>query len=125
MSGIRSGLAKWVQDEESNYTHCYSNSLNLTASDSVSKSKFMKSALETTYEITKLSPKREAIFQELQADSSLSAESSSVSIKLLSPTQCTVRADSFFSIIQYYWAPGKKLPEIQRARQEYMEYHHK
>ena len=102
----RSGLAKRVQDEESRavYTHCYSHSLNLAASDSISKSKLMKSALETTHEITKLiklSPRRDAIFQKLQADS-LSSESSSVSIKLLCPTRWTVRADSLLSILENY-----------------------
>jgi hypothetical protein len=66
MSGIQSGLAKLVQDEESRavYTHYYSHSLNLAASDSISNLKPMKSALETTHEITrliKLSPRRDAI----------------------------------------------------------------
>ena len=107
MSGIRSGLAKRVQDEESRavYTHCYSHSLNLAASDSIRKLKFMKSSLETTHEITKLiklSPRRDAIFQELQADNALFSESSSVSIKLLCPTRWTVRADSLFGIIENY-----------------------
>ena len=91
MSVIRSGLAKRVQDEESRavYTHCYSHSLNLAASDSIRKSKLMKSALETTHEITKfinLSPRCDAIFQKLQADNSLSSESSTVIIKFLCPT---------------------------------------
>ena len=107
MSGIQSGLAKRVQDEESRavYTHCYSHSLNLAASDSVRKSKFMKSALETTHEITKLiklSPRRDAIFQELQADTSLSSERSSVSIKLLYPTRWTACADPLSSILENY-----------------------
>ena len=91
MSGSRSGLAKRVQDvgPRAVYTHCYSHSLNLAASDSISKSKFMESALETTHEITKLiklSPRRDAIFQELQAEHNLSSESHGVSIKLLCPT---------------------------------------
>ena len=107
MSGIRSGLAKRVQDEESRavYTHCYTHSLNLAASDSVRNSRLMKSALETTHEITKLiklSPRRDAIFQQLQAESVLSSERSGVSIKLLCPTRWTVRADSLFSILENY-----------------------
>ena len=55
MSGIRSGVAKRVQDEESRavFTHCYCHSLNLAASDSVKNSQLVKSALETTHEITK------------------------------------------------------------------------
>lgn len=41
MSGARSGVAKRVQDEEGRavFTHCYSHSLNLAASDSIKKSK--------------------------------------------------------------------------------------
>ena len=56
MSGIRSGVAKRVLDEESRavFMHCYSHSLNLAASDAIKKSQLMKSALETTHEITKL-----------------------------------------------------------------------
>lgn len=107
MSGVRSGLAKRVQDVEARavYTHCYSHSLNLAASDSISKSKFMKAALETTHEITKLiklSPRRDAIFQEQQAESSSSSESRAISIKLLCPTRWTVRADSLVSILENY-----------------------
>ena len=65
MSGSRSGLAKRVQDvgPRAVYTHCYSHSLNLAASDSISKSKFMESALETTHEITNLIKYRLGVMQ--------------------------------------------------------------
>lgn len=100
MSGLRSGVAKRVRDEEPRavFTHCYSHSLNLAASDSVKKSQLMKSALDTTHEITKLiklSPRRDAIFKQLKDES----DSSNVCIKLLCPTRWTVRADSLFSIM--------------------------
>lgn len=65
----------------------------------------MRSALETTYEVTKLiklSLRCDALFQELQAESDLSSESCSVSIKLLCPTRWTVRAESPFSILNNY-----------------------
>jgi hypothetical protein len=55
--------------------------LNLTASDSISKLKLMKSALKTTHKITKLiklSPRHDAIFQKLQADNGFTSESSRV-----------------------------------------------
>ena len=99
-------MAKRVQDEESRavYTHCYSHSLNLAASDTIKKSKVMKSALETTHEITKLiklSPQRDAIFHQLQVETDQSADTN-ISIKLLCPTRWTVRADSLFSIISNY-----------------------
>ena len=107
-SGIRSGVAKRVQDEESRavFTHCYSHSLNLAASDSIKNSELVKLALETTHEITKWikkSPRRDGIFKELKAESDLYSDSSSVCVKLLCPTQWTVRADSLFSIIYNYF----------------------
>ena len=65
----------------------------------------MKSSLETTHEITKLiklSPRRDAIFKELQADNTLSSGSSGVSSKLFCPTRWTIRADSLHSILEKY-----------------------
>jgi len=107
MSGQRSGVAKRVQNEEGRavFTHCYSHSLNLAASDSIKRSKLMKSTLETTYEITKLiklSPRREALLKEIQNEKELSTGTDSISIKLLCPTRWTVRADSLMSIIENY-----------------------
>ena len=61
----------------------------------------MKSALETTHKITKLTklyPRSDAIFQQMQADNS--SESSSDSIKQLFPTRWTVRAESLHSILE-------------------------
>ena len=55
MSGLRSGVAKELRVESrAVFTHCYSHSLNLAASDCIKNSKLMKSAPETTYEISKL-----------------------------------------------------------------------
>ncbi len=107
MSGTRSGVAKRVQEEEPHavFTHCYSHSLNLAANDSVKKSKLMKASLETTHEITKLiklSPRRDAIFRKLKAESDLLLDKKSLSIRILCPTRWTVRADSLFSILDNY-----------------------
>ena len=108
MSGHRSGVAKQIRDEEARavYTHCYSHSLSLAASDTIKKSKLMKSALEITHEITKLiklSPRREAIFKALKEEEEMaSSDPSGGSIKLLCPTRWTVRADSLLSIIENY-----------------------
>ncbi len=107
MSGQRSGVAKRVQNEESRavFTHCYSHSLNLAASDSIKRSKLMKSTLDTTYEITKLiklSPRREALLREIQDQKELLTGTDSTSIKLLCPIRGTVRADSLMSIIENY-----------------------
>ena len=67
MSGIRNGVAAQLCKEEARavYTHCYGHSLNLAAADAVKRSALMKSALDTTYEITKLvkySPRIEELF---------------------------------------------------------------
>ena len=85
MSGHRFGVAKRVQDEEARavFTHCYSHSLNLAASDSIKRSKLMKAALETTYEITKLiklSPRCEALLKEIQQGIEMSSGTGNVSI---------------------------------------------
>ena len=106
LTGHRSGVAKRVQDEEARtvFTHCYSHSLNLAASDSIKRSKLMNAALETTHEITKLfklSPRREALLKEIQQEIEISSGTGSVSIKLLCPTRWTV-ADSLSSIIDNY-----------------------
>ena len=70
MAGCRSGLAKLLSSKEppAVYSHCYGHSLNLAAADAVKGSAVMKSALVVTHEITKLvklSPHRDALFQEL------------------------------------------------------------
>lgn len=56
MSGVRNGVAAQLCKEEARavYTHCYGHSLNLAAADAIKGSPVMKSALDTTYEITKL-----------------------------------------------------------------------
>ena len=56
MSGVRNGVAKVLNDEESRavYTHCYGHCLNLAIGDTIKKSKVMKSCLEVVYEISKV-----------------------------------------------------------------------
>ena len=107
MSGIRTGVAKRISDEEPRavFTHCYGHSLNVACSDTVKKSKLLKQALETTQEITKLikfSPRRDAIFKKLKSDNESMFESKTMGIRVLCPTRWTVRADSLFSIIENY-----------------------
>lgn len=71
MTGARSGVATRMLAEEPRavFTHCYGHSLNLACSDTIKKSKLMKSALDTTHEITKpikKLPARDAIFRSLK-----------------------------------------------------------
>ena len=65
MSGAKTGVAKRKAEQEpcALFTHCYGYSLNLAASDTIRQSKIMKNSLDTAHEITKFSPKREAIFK--------------------------------------------------------------
>ena len=103
MSGLRNGVAKQIQDEESRaiYTHCYGHSLYLAASDTIKKCKTVKKALETTHEITKLvkySPRREGLFHDIQGEMT----PGSCGIRTLFPTRWTVRADSTMSITRNY-----------------------
>ena len=103
MSGSRSGVAKLVQDKEPRalYTHCYGHSLNLAASDMLQKIKILKSAMETTHEITKLikySPRRENLFKNIKGE----IAPDSPGVRVLCPTRWTVKADSMKSIIQNY-----------------------
>ena len=105
MSGIRTGVAKRISDEELRavFTHCYGHSLNLACNDTVKKSKLVKQALETTQEITKLikfSPRRDAVFKKFKAESDSNLESKTMGIRVLCPTRWTVRADSLLSIIE-------------------------
>ena len=107
MSGAKSGVAKRISEEEPRavYTHCYGHSINLAACDAIKQCKPIKCALEVTHEICKLikySPRREGIFRELKNANDLSADCSSMGIRVLCPTRWTVRANALASIICNY-----------------------
>ena len=70
MSGCKNGVAKQFSDKETKaiYTHCNGHTLNLAVGDTVKKSKIMRDALDTTYEMSKLvkfSPKRDSLLEKL------------------------------------------------------------
>ena len=80
--------------------------------------KVIKDALDVTHEVTKLikySPKREAIFREIQNSGGSDYDGAHMSlekhsgIRPLCPTKWTVHADSLASIIHHFRAPGMKL----------------
>ena len=104
-AGAKKGVSKQIMDIERRalFTHCYGHTLNFACSDAVKGCKVLKSALETTREITKLikfSPRREAIFQEVKKD--VPAEIETPGIRLLCPTRWTVRGDSLNSVCDNY-----------------------
>ena len=103
MRGLRNGVAKQIQDAESRaiYTHCYGHALSLAASDTIRNCKPLKSALETTHEITKLvkySPRRENLFHEIKDE----LAPDTPGIRVLCPKRWTVKADSMRSIVENY-----------------------
>ena len=103
-------IVKRIQEEEPRavYTHCYGHSVNLATCDSVKQSKPVKSALETTHEVTKLikysPPRQEHIFKEVKSATDASTGNHSPGVRVLCPTRWTVRADSLASIICNYEA---------------------
>lgn len=90
MTGSKSDVATQIRAEQPKavLTHFYGHSLNLACADAIKHCKVLKDALETI-EITKLikmSPRRNAIFRELQQEIS----PWSPGIRLLCPTRWTV-----------------------------------
>ena len=83
------------------FIHCYGHALNLACGDAMKGCKILKSALETTQEITKLvkfSPKREVLFEEKKQE----VAPDTPGIRLLCPMRWTVRGDSLGSVISNY-----------------------
>jgi len=103
MTGAKKGVAKQIQDVEKRaiFIHCYGHALNLACGDAIKGCKVLKSALETTREITKLvkfSPKREVLFKEKKQE----VAPDTPGIRLLCPTRWTVRGESLSSIVSNY-----------------------
>jgi len=105
MSGVKTGVAKQLLDEEKRaiFTHCYGHALNLACNDAVKGCKVLKDSLETTREITKLikfSPKREILFRNFKQELAPDVPG----IRVLCPTRWTVRGESLGSVIANYAA---------------------
>ncbi|XP_053406304.1 zinc finger MYM-type protein 1-like [Mercenaria mercenaria] len=103
MSGAKNGVAKKISDKEQTavYTHCYGHALNLAVGDTVKRSKIMRDALDTTYEMSKLvkfSPKRDSLFERLKQE--LAPETPG--FRTLCPTRWTVRANNLQSVVDNY-----------------------
>ncbi len=95
MCGSSNGCSTQICAEESRaiFVHCYGHALNLAAGDTIKGNKVLRSALDTTLEISKLikfSPRPEATFQKLKGE--ISPEGAG--FRTLCPTGWTVRASS-------------------------------
>ena len=104
MAGSRKGVAVKLMEEEPRalFTHCYGHSLNLACSDTIRQCKLMRESLDVTREITQLikrSPRRDATLQRIKLQLSVDA---SPGIRILCPTQWTVCADAWQSILSNY-----------------------
>ncbi len=89
--------------------HCLAHSLNLCLQDCAAQSKPIREGLSAANELhnlIKMSPKRLAIFQHLQK------ESSSPSIKPLCPTRWTVRTSAIDSVLKNYLVLMETLEKI-------------
>ena len=100
MAGVKSGVSTKFLSEEPRalYTHCYGHALNLACADTVKQCKLIRDALDTTFELTKLSPKRDARLQQLKAEAAIELPG----IHILCPTRWTVRADTLLSVMKNY-----------------------
>ena len=105
MAGSKSGTAAQIRSEEPRAVliHCYEHSLSFACGDAIKHCKILNNAMETTHEITKLvklSPRREAIFQEIQQ----AVAPGSPGLRLLCPTRWTVLVNAFKSMLDNYVA---------------------
>lgn len=88
MRGEKNGLKSRILEKNSKalYVHCNGHALNLAVQDGIKSLPFMRDALDTTYEITKLikrSPKRESLLNTIKNN----VKSSSGGIRTLCPTR--------------------------------------
>jgi hypothetical protein len=103
MAGHINGVAKQIQLEEPKaiFVHCFAHSVNLCLQECGRRSRPIRDALSLVNEIHNfitLSPKRLAMFENLQTQSSPNLPS----IKPLCPTRWTVRATAVDSVLKNY-----------------------
>ena len=103
MAGSKNGVKTQILKEEHHalFTHCYGHSLSLSVGDTIKSVPMLRSNMDTTREISKLlkySPKRQAQFNLIKADSSPNA----IGFRNLCPTRWTVCNESYHSILYNY-----------------------
>lgn len=107
VSGHISGLQKRITDVESRaiFVHCTAHTLNLVVQDAmqnINKIRDFLSTLRSLIAFVKDSPKRQAIFNSLQAEQSVTGLSNKVSIRPFCPTRWCVRIASLKTIDSNY-----------------------
>ena len=114
MDGHLTGVAVQIlrMEPKAISIHCLAHSLNLCLQDCAAQSKPIQEGLSAANELhnlIKLSPKRLAIFQHLQKESS---SPSLPSIKPLCPTRWTVRTSAVDSVLRNYLVLMEALEKI-------------
>ena len=115
MAGHLNGVAARILKEASkaHYVHCLAHSLNLCLQDCTSACPVIKESLLIVTELSTLvraSPKRLALFKNIQHQSSFHAQAPN--IKPLCPTRWTVRTGAINSVLQNYDTLCETLDEI-------------
>ena len=121
MRGSRNGVATQIAKEEKRalYTHCFGHALNLAVADTLKHSKVCRDAMETAFEITKLikfSPKRNAAFDRIKAESKEEEPVSGVGIRTFCHTRWTVRGNAIESILENYQVLNQLWEECLETR---------
>ena len=116
MSGAISGVAARLQKEEPTavYVHCLAHCLNLCLQTVTKSIMPIKEALDLAMELGKfieLSPKRSHLFSTLQQQLSPNG----LSIKMLCPTQWTVRTGALEAIIENYKVLLETMLDVQNS----------
>jgi hypothetical protein len=123
VSGHISGLQARIIDVEPRaiFVHCTAHTLNLVVQDTmqnITKIRDFLAILRSMISFVKDSPKRQAIFNSLQAEQSIIGSSNNVSLRPFCPTRWCVRIVSLKSIDSNYNLLRKFLDELTTEKNE-------
>ena len=102
--------------------HCLAHSLNLCLKDVVNKCELMRNVMDfilNLVQLFKFSPKRLFLFDSLRRELTINTGETSPSLRMLCPTQWTVRHRSIESILNNYKVLQTALEEIEKGNDEY------
>lgn len=124
MSGIRNGVQALVKQEEARalYVYCLAHSLNLCVQEVTKKCVIVRNVMDFIYELVQLikfSPNRLYVFDSLRKNVVVSGGESTPRLRILCPTQWTIRHTSIKSILLNYEILLSTLEEVQKGHDEY------
>lgn len=123
VSGHISGLQKRIIDVEprATFVHCTAHTLNLVVQDTmqnIDKFRDFLAILRSLISFVKDTPKRQAIFNLLQAEQSITGSSNNVSLRPFCPTRWCVRIISLKTIDSNYNLLRTFLNELTKEKNE-------